>query len=57
MREENLFGPCSRFYEQNDINDKIQTEINMAKVFSILIFNISSIFGEIGLFQSSESYL
>jgi len=57
MREESLFGPCTNFLEQNDINEKIQTEISMAKVFSIVVFNLSCIFGEIGLFQSNESYL
>lgn len=50
MKSENLFGQYISFLNANDIDFKIQTEINMSKIFSILIFNISSIFGEIGLF-------
>ena len=57
MKDEYLFGPYINFLNANDINDKITIEQNMGKVFSILVFNLSSIFGEIGLFQQNEKFL
>ena len=57
MKDEHLFGPYINFLNANDINDKITIEQNMGKVFPILVFNLSSIFGEIGLFQQNEKFL
>lgn len=41
MKEAKLFGPYINFLNSQDINEKIKTELNMGKVFSIVVFNLS----------------
>lgn len=57
FKAENLAKPHADILKEANMFDKLCGELQMSKIFSIIIYNVFQIFNEVGLFQSSEKFV